>query len=275
MKTIFNEFTKINGTMAQVSMLDVCDREKWVYIQFLNYAHKCARYVASAHGLNDIECEYYIASGLYDKFLKLRDKTLEECNGVHFNSIEYIECRHVLALVRKVVNELNFKSATIETQKECIIPDVEVSFKNGPKYIIRGAHVEASTEYENISRMSTKKVDIIELLKQWENRDSRSEARKVRQFTRYVDDEGNTTSEETQIAGNYRTPEQDYFYNNAMRESMRIVSKIATECKYFKNVYRALTLEKLDDSAKSVLKRFRAQYGLSDLALNELKYLFA
>lgn len=274
MKTIINEKTKINGTMAQVSSMELVSRETWVYRQFLSYAHKVSKYVASRHGLNDIECEYYIASGLYNKFLKLREKTLETCDGVHYNAIEYIECKHVLSLVRLVVNELNFKNATIEKKGLCL-PDSEISFKNGASYKIMGAYIPDSIEYENISKMATRKIDIIDLLKQWENRDSRSESRKVRQFTRYIDDEGNSTSEETQVAGNYRTPEQDYFYNESIRQSLSLVSKIATECKYFANVYRALTLEKLDDSAKSVLKRFRKQYSLDSLSLNELKYLFA
>lgn len=274
MKTIINEKTKINGTMAQVSNMELVSRETWVYRQFMSYAHKVSKYVASRHGLNDVECECYIASGLYDKFLKLRAKTLETCDGIHYNAIEYIECKHVLSLVRLVVNELNFKNATIEKIGLCL-PETEISFKNGPKYTLKGVNIPDSIEYENISKMATRKIDIIDLLKQWENRDSRSESRKVRQFTRYIDDEGNTTSEETTLAGNYRTPEQEFFYNESIRQSLSLVSKIATECKYFSNVYRALTLEKLDDSAKSVLKRFRKQYGLDALSLNELKYLFA
>ena len=275
MKTIINEFTKINGLMAQVSSMDLVDREKWVYNQFLNYAHKNSKYVAHAHGLNDIECEFYIASGLYDKFLKLRDKTLEKCDGVHFNAIEYIECRHVLALVRKVVNELNFKNATIEKKGLCL-PDSEISFKNGPRYFIKGVYIPDSVEYENISRMSTKKVDIIDLIKQWENRDSRSENRKVRQFNAFIDEEGNSTSEETQLAGNYRTPEQELFYNLNMETALATVSKIAVSDSAFMHVYEVLTkTDKLTTSDLMVVSRFRKRNNLEGLTLSDLRYLFA
>lgn len=273
-------------TLSNIEVLTLCGMSKNARHEYifknvlLPFASDCVKYNRCENG--DVTIEY-IASGLYTKFLDLRQKVSEndgillDCTQTDVKAVKWAIC-----LLRKVVNGLNFTPAG--AYKKVSAMDLEGFTMNvkGPKgetlrqYTFSDIHTEGKTIIEKSDRKSTKKVDVVDVLKQWENRDSKSEARKVRQFTMYTDEEGNSASEETTIKGNYRTPEEDLIYNCAMVKAKKLASKIAIEDKSFNHVYEVLTREGvLSDSDRMTISRFRKRHNLDDLTLSDLRYLFA
>lgn len=273
-------------TLSNIETLTLCGmsknaRHEYIFKNVLiPFANDCIKYNHCENG--DITCEY-IASGLYTKFLELRNKVSEndgillDCTQTDVKAVKWVLC-----LLRKVVNGLNFTPAgTYKTISATDLQGFTMDVK-GPKnetlrqYSFKDIHTEGKTIIEKSENKATKKVDVVDVLKQWENRDSRTEARKVRLFTMYTDEEGNKASEETTIKGNYRTPEEDLIYNCAMVKARRLVSKIAIEDKSFNHVYEVLTRDGvLSDSDRMTLSRFRKRHNLEDLTLSDLRYLFA
>lgn len=273
-------------TLSNIEVLTLCgmsknQRHEYIFRNvLLPFANDCVKYNRCENG--DVTTEY-IASGLYTKFLELRPKVAEndgillDCTQTDVKAIKWAIC-----LLRKVVNGLNFTPAG--TYKNISAVDLQgfTMDVKGPKnetlkqYSFNDIHTEGKTILEKSENKATKKVDVVDVLKQWENRDSRSEARKVRQFTMYIDEEGNKASEETTIKGNYRNPEEELVYNCAMVKARRLVSKIATSDRSFNHVYEVLTRDSvLSDSDRMTLSRFRKRHNLEDLTLADLRYLFA
>lgn len=272
--------------LTNIEVLTLCGMSKNARHEYifknvlLPFASDCVKYNRCENG--DITIEY-IASGLYTKFLDLRQKVSEndgillDCTQTDVKAIKWAIC-----LLRKIVNGLNFTPAgTYKTVSAMDLKGFTMDVKGHKgetlrQYTFGDIHTEGKTIIEKSDRKSTKKVDVVDVLKQWENRDSKSEARKVRQFTMYTDEEGNSASEETTIKGNYRTPEEDLIYNCAMVKARKLVSKIAIEDKSFNHVYEVLTREGvLSDSDRMTLSRFRKRHNLDDLTLSDLRYLFA
>lgn len=272
--------------LTNIEVLTLCGMSKNARHEYifknvlLPFASDCVKYNHCENG--DITIEY-IASGLYTKFLDLRQKVSEndgillDCTQTDVKAVKWAIC-----LLRKIVNGLNFTPAG--TYKKVSAMDLkgftmDVKGHKGEtlrQYTFGDIHTEGKTIIEKSDRKSTKKVDVVDVLKQWENRDSKSEARKVRQFTMYTDEEGNSASEETTIKGNYRTPEEDLIYNCAMVKARKLVSKIAIEDKSFNHVYEVLTRDGvLSDSDRMTISRFRKRHNLEDLTLSDLRYLFA
>ena len=272
--------------LTNIQILTLCSMSKnqrHAYIfenVLIPFASDCVKYNHCENG--DVTIEY-IASGLYTKFLELRNKVSEnddillDCTQTDVKAVKWTLC-----LLRKVVNGLNFTPAgSYKTVSAMDLQGFTMDVK-GPKgetlrqYAFNDIHTEGKTIIEKSDNKSTKKVDVVDVLKQWENRDSRTESRKVRQFTMYTDEEGNSASEETTIKGNYRNPEEDLIYKCAMIKARKIVSKIAVEDKSFNHVYEVLTRDGvLSDSDRMTISRFRKRHNLEDLTLSDLRYLFA
>ena len=272
--------------LTNIQILTLCGMSKnarhaYIFENVLTpFANDCVKYNHCENG--DVTIEY-IASGLYTKFLELRGKVAEndgillDCTQTDVKAVKWVLC-----LIRKVVNGLNFTPAG--TYKNISAMDVKgftmaVKGSKGAtvrEYNFNDIHTEGKTIIEKSANKSIKKVDVVDVLKQWENRDSRTESRKVRLFTMYTDEEGNKASEETTIKGNYRNPEEEFIYNCAMVKARRLVSQIATSDKSFNHVYEVLTREGvLSDSDRMTLSRFRKRHNLEDLTLSDLRYLFA
>lgn len=273
-------------TLTNIEVLTLCgmsknQRHEYIFKNvFLPFASDCVKYNRCENG--DVTCEY-IASGLYTKFLELRGKVAEnddillDCTQTDIKAVKWTIC-----LLRKVVNGLNFTSAGIYKKVSAMdLQGFTMSIKGAKgetvrEYNFNDVHTEGKTIIEKSTNKATKKVDVVDVLKQWENRDSRTEARKVRLFTMYTDEDGNKASEETTIKGNYRNPEEDLIYNCAMVKARRIVSQIATSDKAFNHVYEVLTHDGvLSDSDRMTISRFRKRHNLDDLTLADLRYLFA
>lgn len=273
-------------TLSNIETLTLCgmsknQRHEYIFKNvLLPFASDCVKYNHCENG--DVTIEY-IASGLYTKFLELRVKVSEndgillDCTQTDIKAVKWTIC-----LLRKVVNGLNFTPAG--TYKKVSPMDLKGFTMNikGHKgetirqYTCKDIHTEGKTIIEKSDRKTTKKVDVVDVLKQWENRDSRSESRKVRQFTRWIDEDGNETSEETTIKGNYPTPEQELLNNERLLYVNKKISEIVTNCRNFNTIYAILTKEeKLTDSDSVLLSRFRKYNHLEGLTISDLRYLFA
>lgn len=272
--------------LTNIEVLTLCGMSKNARHEYifknvlLPFASDCVKYNRCENG--DITIEY-IASGLYTKFLELRGKVSEndnillDCTQTDVKAVKWVLC-----LLRKVVNSLNFTPAgTYKTISAMDLKGFTMDVKGHKgetlrQYSFKDIHTEGKTIIEKSENRAIKKIDVVDVLKQWENRDSRTESRKVRLFIMYTDEEGNKASEETTIKGNYRTPEEDLVYKCAMVKARRLVSKIATEDKSFDHVYEVLTRDGvLSDSDRMTLSRFRKRHNLEDLTLSDLRYLFA
>lgn len=248
---------------------------------FLTYADDCIKYNRVENG--EVTREY-IASGLYNKFLELREKLVKNDETLRLDCAytDVHACIWLMCLVRKVLNNLNFtQCGTYEKRHGVDLQGFTMNVKNAEnvtvnQYTFKDIHTNGYTELIKPSVKSTKKVTIIDLLKQWENRDSRSEARKVRQFTMYIDEEGNQASEETTIKGNYPTPEQELINKELMLLVNRKISEIVSNCRNFATIYDILSNhEKLSNADSVLLSRFRKYNHLEELTISDLRYLFA
>lgn len=273
-------------TLSNIETLTLCgmsrnQRHEYIFKNvLLPFANDCVKYNHCENG--DVTVEY-IASGLYSKFLELRVKVSEndgillDCTQTDVKAVKWTIC-----LLRKIVNNLNFTPAG--DYKKVSPMDLQgftmnIKGRKGEtirQYTCKDIHTEGKTIIVKSDKKSTKKVDVVDVLKQWENRDSRSESRKVRQFTRWIDEEGNETSEETTIKGNYPTPEQELLNNERLLYVNKKISEIVANCRNFNTIYTILTKEeKLTDSDSVLLSRFRKYNHLEGLTISDLRYLFA
>ena len=268
MKNFINEKTRITGLMVQLSALDTDARELWAFNQFKAYAHKNARYVAERHDMSVEYCEGYVTSGLYFKFLELRNKAIEDADGVHYNAVEYCACRHVLALVRKVVNNLNFVGAgTYENISAWASPSFSIGLPSGAVYSVSVIDHKAHTELNKPDIISTRRVDIVDLVEQWENREARKARRNERRFYTSTDDEGGQCSELDRVSGNYGTPETILLNKCARIRARRVIEEI----KLYKNGARLLEIagkkerkEALSGAERVALNLFRSHHILEE-----------
>lgn len=272
--------------LTNIEILTLCamtknQRHEYIFKNvFIPFANDCIKYNHCENG--DVTSEY-IASGLYIKFLELREKVSEndgillDCTQTDVKAVKWVIC-----LIRKIVNSLNFTPAgTYRTVSAMDLRGFTMDVK-GPKgdtikqYVFNDVHTDGKTVIEKSGNKFTKKVDIVDVLKQWENRDSRTESRKVRQFTRWIDEDGNETSEETTVKGNYPTPEQELLNNERLLYVNKKISEIVSNCRNFGTIYAILTKEeKLTDSDSVLLSRFRKYNHLEGLTISDLRYLFA
>lgn len=165
----------LNGYAVQVSILDVQERELFVYNAFLERARRVAKYYCDKHDMDEKTAVLYIASGLYAKFLDLRERDIKKHDGVHFNSMEYCNMLRVFKQLRYALDRANCKPTTAYTQTY-YAPGVTVSFDNGKALTIPG-HTVKGTLQERPEITNTKMFDIIDVVEMWENRHSRKRAR--------------------------------------------------------------------------------------------------
>lgn len=165
----------LNGYAVQLSMLDVQERELFVYKSFLERARRVAKYYCDKHDMDEKTAVLYIASGLYAKFLDLRERDIKKHDGIHFNSMEYCNMLRVFKQLRYALDRANCKPTTAYTQTY-YAPRVAISFNNGRELVIPG-HTVKGTLQERPEITSMKMFDIIDVMEMWENRYSRKRAR--------------------------------------------------------------------------------------------------
>lgn len=271
--------------LSNIEILGLCSKTKserhaYIFAEiFGSFADDCIKY---SHVENGDVTREYIMSGIYVKFLELCEKVAERENvPLNCAYVDATACRWVIALLRKVTTSLNFTPCGEYVKKSGFgLEGFKMTVTAGGvsrSYNIPTVYVADSVELVKGPSKSTKKVDVVDVLKQWENRATRSATRKEQQFSMYTDEEGNTASEETRLKGNYRTPEEELVYNCNMELVRREVSKIATSDAVFNRVYDVLIKDTgtLTDADIHVIHRFRKRHGLDGLTIADLRELFA
>ena len=213
-------------------------RHVWIFTNiFMTCARDYETFTRASYG--DVTREY-IASGLYDKFLKFRDKLINgtkkrapvydrECTALDIDA-----CHWTLNYFRKSLNTMNFATGGEYKEISAIdLPSAEFNLKDAPIWdgsklvnvvTIPAIHTSARTELQRAPVIATKRVDIIDLLKREENRDARTESRKVRQFVTKTDADG--YDEIQYVKSNYGTPETILLHKCAIIRARQLLTKI-------------------------------------------------
>lgn len=251
--------------------MEIEEREVLFFNQFMDYGKMQAPYIASHHDMSEDYCARYIASGLYTKFLELRDKKIAEFGG-HYNAVEFDTFRHVMALIKKISVNLNFSACGVYNNINAhTVTEESGIFIQSRDYI----DINKKSVLEHPDIKSARHVDVVDILEQWENRALRQARKHELKARVLVDDEGNETSELDRVNSNYREPCADLLYNCAMNRARAEISRIATDCKNFATVYNILCNGEKTSADRKTISRFKARYNLRDLSLDDLIYLFA
>ena len=255
-------------------------RDNMVYGALLEYANKKALYIANKHDMSLEYCSMYIAEGLYFKYMELKAKKIESF-GYHYNNVEYESFLHVLALVKKVLNKLNFACGGVYTRAHLSTNETE--------YLPNVLAVYYKSELIKNDIGSTKNVDIVDLIAQWENRSVRNDARlksamalcnacSIKDSYNVDKKDSNKSSRlfnfiNDSTINNYLTPDTETIYNECIHTAAFYIKQIKDK-KNFNKVETILKCGEKSNTDKSIIKRFKDRNGLQSLTFKELQYLF-
>ena len=230
------------------------DKYRIIYTQFLDYGTNQAPYISSKHDMSNDYCARYIASGLFQKYLQLKAKKIREF-GRFYNNVDYEAMLHVFALIRKVVNMLNFKAGGYYTDgyNKTVTDNIYYLPKIGFTQIIK------KSELVHEKMTNTKIVDIVDILEQWENRDARTQAKKTRRY--YTDEDGH--SELDRISSHYGTPENKLLNKCARQRAKVEINYYKNHCSNFSRILHIVTKTENRTGAERVaLNDFRKRYNV-------------
>lgn len=165
----------LNGYAVQLSLLDVHERERFIYNAFLERARRVAKYYCDKHDMSERDAVLFIASGLYAKFMDIRERAIKKADGVHYNGVEYVCMLRVFSQLRYALDRANCKPTTAYNQTY-YAPRVAVSFDNGRELVIPAHTVKGALNKPDMS-FNSKMFDIIDVVEMWDNRASRKRAR--------------------------------------------------------------------------------------------------
>lgn len=270
--------------------LNASERHAFIYSNvFLSFADDCIKYNHVENG----DCtREYIANTIYIKYLHLLDKRAEFESVARDCVSNVVACaKWVICLLRKITNSYNFIGAgdyvttsavdlrgfTVRTETK------EISFSD--------IHRNVSTRLERLEIKNTRRVDIVDVLKQWEARENHAshKVNRERNFYTYTDEEGHTTSEADTLESRFDTPERALLRKCSMIRVNRHIADIVHNDRAFNHVYDVLTkTDKLETSDLMVLSRFRDRNNLyytvenddgtterKPLTISDMRYLFA
>ena len=230
------------------------DKYRIIYTQFLEYGKTQAPYIAHKHDMSVDYCTYYIASGLFQKYLQLKAKKIADFGRFYCN-VDFESLCHVFALVRKVKNNLNFKSCGHYTD------GYSKNLVDNYYYLPRIGFTQIIKKSELIREKigNPKNVDIVDILSQWENRDSRTQAKKTRRY--YEDEDG--TSELDRISSHYGTPETKLLNKCARERAETEIDYYKNHCSNFSRIMHIVTKSENRTGAERVaLNDFRKRYSV-------------
>lgn len=307
---------QLNGELVQVCQLEQKARELFVYRRFTRRANNIAKYYYKRHEElfnNESSCAMWCSSVMYEKFLDLRSKEIKKA-GVHYNAVEVLSMIKTLSQLKIAFNRCNFQAGGEYIGHQAYaLPSFEISFKNGKQYTVEQLNVNASSELVDKidNRLVSRAFDYIDILKMWENRHERHEAKleqalksldSMTSVFEYTTDKhyltmteaereraknamnkelhkiaryNNQLSRMTELNGNYGTPESLYIES---LDNLRVMRKISamSNYKHFDDIKALLVnADSVMTSAERVaLTRFRKAYNIgADVTRSDLKYL--
>ena len=256
------------------------NRDTMVYNAFMDYSNKKALYIADKHSMSFEYCAMYIAEGLYFKYMELKAKKIESF-GYHYNNVEYESFIHVLSLVKKVLNKLNFACGGEYINGHMSTDDME--------YLPNVGAVWHKTEFIKKDIGSSKNVDIVDLISQWENRSVRNDSKLKNAMALCnacnIKGSYNVDKKESEKSArlfnfindvtisNYLTPESETIYNECIHTASFYIKQIK-EKNNFSKVAQVLKHGEKTSSDRTTIKRFKDRNGLQTLTFKDLQYLF-
>lgn len=285
----------LSGECVQVCHTSISNREKWVYTHFLKHAKNVSKYYAKKHGMTKNECTCYIASGMYNKFLSLRSKTIKKC-GYHFNAMEVCCYYRVMSQLKIALQKMNtVTTCEYKTIKAWASPEIVIGIAREDglkKYAIPVIDHKATSKPEFIPTINNSKMfDVVDVIEVWDNRHSRTESRlydAMNELNNEVDNKtffkpsevdklseedkrrlnkklyalaryNNMLSRMTQLNGNYSNPCDIYCHNETVEEARK---KLSSD-KHFEDVLSlASSNDNLSEKNKKVIQRFRDRHNL-------------
>jgi hypothetical protein len=275
----------LSGEAVIFSQLDREEREVYVFKQFQNRARQTARYCCNAHDMTEEQARAYIASGLYAKFLDIRESDVKK-NG-YFNITDFFCMLKTFSQLKHALMRSNHVATVAYTQK-VFIPETTISFKNGYAQTIP-AHYVGGDMPELPEIHNGKLFDIIDVLDMWENRYTRKRARladaiealnEARDVKLTIDDariseddarairqeqykqsrDKNDLRRLTELNGDYGTPESALIHWATMERARITLSK---KDKRLSDVLKIVASSgNMTDKARQTLARFRDRNAL-------------
>lgn len=308
----------LNGELVQVCQLERKDRELYVYNRFMRRAESIAKYYAKKHDElfeSESSCALWCCSVMYEKFLDLRSRAIKKA-GVDYNAVDVLSMIKTLSQLKIAFNRCNFQAGGEYIEHQAFsLPsfDILVNANNGKKIHFPQLNVNASSELigKTDNRLIGKCFDYIDVLKMWENRHERHEAKleqalksldSMTSVFEYTTDKHFLTMTEaererakkamnselhkiarynsqlsrmTELNGSYGTPESLYFES---LDNLRVMRKVSamSNYKHFEDIKALLVnADSVMTSAERVaLTRFRKAYNIgADVTRADLKYL--
>jgi hypothetical protein len=292
----------LNGEAVQVCKLDTASRELWVYNHFYKHASECSKYYAKKHGMTENECTCYIASGMYNKFLSLRSKTIKKC-GHYFNAVEVCCYYRVMSQLKIAIQKMNtVTTCEYKTIKAWASPSVDISIQTNTG--LKTTHIPVIYHNEkhfkdfNPVVNNPKMFDIVDVIEVWDNRHSRTESRlrdamnelngeignktffspynvdnlsdedkkrlnkKLNAISRY----NNMLDRMTKLSGNYSNPLDIYCHNETLQEARE---KLASDKRYKDILAMCSTVDNLSTRQRDTLRNFRERHNLYYCAIDD------
>ena len=252
-------------TIETLSNLNQSEIMELFYNEFLNYGKKCALYVAHNHAMTIEYCACYIASGLFELFLKRCEKLHENENGYEFSRETMLySFLGTKKLVKKIMTMTNYSSYFKSNVK---------AYENGNKTVYKLSAYKKTknkySEYRNVKKVNSHIIDIVDILEQKENRTSKKSISLDADIFEGV-------SFGSTITSYYPTPEQELLNKLSYKYSAITSAKIRNDKKFD----RLQAIEekfnngvKLANSEVDFLHNFKKRHGLEMLTTKELFYI--
>lgn len=279
----------LNGYAVQLSQLDQTERERFIYNAFLERARRVAKYYNDKHDMSERDAILFIASGLYAKFMDIRERAIKKADGVHYNGVEYCAMLRTFKQLRYALDRANCKPTTAYTQ-EYFSPRVAVSFSNGRELVIPSHTVEGTLNRPDMS-FTSKMFDIIDVIEMWDNRASRKralyieavnalndeadektvklplnenelnddDARAVRAKARKLARAKNDLKTLTELNGVYREPFADLLHACELERARRI---LRSDKRYIDVLRITKRANDMNSTERAIISRFRERNGL-------------
>lgn len=275
-------------TIETIKNLNQSDIMELFYNEFLNYGKKCAVYIAKNHDMENSYCAMYIASGLFDLFLKRCEQLHKNENGFEFSrETLLIAFLGTKKLVKKIMAITNYSSYFKSNEKAyntsfkdtlnsetlayyCEQTENKVYSKTNyrlPKY--KNSKNKYS-DFRNVKKVNSHIIDIVDILEQKENRTSK----KTYSLNNTINESGDEFG--IFVKSYYPTPEQELLNKLSRFYSHRTAQKIRSDKNYYKlieietKISKSIPLENVD---KQTIKNLKKRLGIEELKTKEILYI--
>ena len=219
-------------TIEQLDGLNIKNVYGVIYDAYFSYAWNKSKYLCIKYGFERQELTDYIASGLFTKFLEYVSRSVSTTSRFYFDCY-----KHVFSTVKLVLSNLNYRAYCHYEDDGRVNCDIYAMRKN---------------------KVNGNLCTVYDVLKQWENRDARTEAKKT---VRFFDDDSMDYLY-SDCHGAYSTPEYELERMNAKSKLHAIAEKIRKHKKYNKLLAILASSERQTKTEENFLCYFKKSIGV-------------